>query len=235
MVKNTIALLAAVAVLMTLGCVITTKHTIDAHITVDIRHIEKQADNILDYVEGKTNTLPGAESEAKDKKPEKARGTSMLRDVIEWMNPIRTAYAAELKQSSPAVAEIAKRLKERNPKIDALKDSGCAGESNRGVLELRPCDKLTDAAKKNEAQQLIAAENADRKALYKEVAELNRDQNVTVSAVERVFAQKRLERAQPGQVFQLPEPGDDFDAFKKSDVGKKLGAECKPGAWVTTK
>ncbi|MBI5095440.1 MAG: DUF1318 domain-containing protein [Candidatus Hydrogenedentes bacterium] len=218
MVKNTIALLAAVAVLMTLGCVITTKHTIDAHITVDIRHIEKQADNILDYVEGKTNTLPGAESEAKDKKPEKARGTSMLRDVIEWMNPIRTAYAAELKQSSPAV-----------------KDSGCAGESNRGVLELRPCDKLTDAAKKNEAQQLIAAENADRKALYKEVAELNRDQNVTVSAVERVFAQKRLERAQPGQVFQLPEPGDDFDAFKKSDVGKKLGAECKPGAWVTTK
>jgi uncharacterized protein YdbL (DUF1318 family) len=159
----------------------------------------------------------------------------MLHDAVEWLNPIPVAYAAELKQASPAVQEILKRQRERNSQIDELKASGAAGESNRGLVELRPSEKLSDAAKKNAAQQLISAENADRKALYKEIATLNQDQNISVSAVERVFAQKRLDRAKSGQTFQLPEAGDDFDAFKKSDLGKKLGADCKPGAWVTIK
>ena len=236
MIKRLSALAAAAALLFAWGCVITTKNTIDAHITVDIRHIEKQADNVLDYVEGKTDAIPGgAAAGAKDKKADKPKATSMLRRAAEGLNPMGTAYAAELKQSSPAITEIATKLKARYPQLEALKAGACAGETNRGLVELRPCDAMSDPAKKNEAQQLVAAENADRKALYKEVATLNQDQKLTVNTVERVYAQKRLERAQPGQIFQLPEAGSDFDAFKKSDVGKKLGAECAPGAWVTIK
>ena len=234
MTARIMALLIAASALAW-GCVITTKHTIDAHITVDIRHIEKQADTILDYVEGKTDALPNADKASKDTKAaDKPKNTSLLRNALQCLNPIQSAYAAEMKQNSPAIEEIVKRQRARNAKLDELKTSGAVGESNRGFVELRPSDKLNDAAKKNEAQQLISAENADRKLLYKEIAALNQDQNMSVGVVERVFAQKRLVRAKPGQVFQLPDAGDDFDAFKKSELGKKI-ADCKPGAWVTIK
>lgn len=225
--------LGAAVLLLALGCVITTKHTIDAHITVDIRHIEKQADAVLDFVEGKTDALPGA-PEAQQEAPKKT-GTPMLYRVIDLVNPMRSAYAAELKETSPLVTQIAKKMKERHPQLEAFKAKGCAGENNRGQVELRPCGETSSPDKKNEAQQLIASENADRKALYREVASLNQESNVTVGTVERIYAQKRLERAQPGQLFQLPDAGADFDAFKNSALGKKLGADCAPGAWVTIK
>jgi len=215
--------LAAAAALAMLGCVITTRHTIDAHITVDIRHIEKQADDVLDFIEGKTDTPPAVTAPP---------AHSRLRDMLQLLSPMRTAWAQELKATSPKVTELAASMKKRFPEIEALKKGGCLGESNRGYVELRPCDKLNDAAARNEAQKLVAAENADRKALYREIADLNQGQNVSVGLVERVYAQKRLERARPGEVFQLPPEGKDFEAFRSSATGKKLGDAAKPDAWV---
>ena len=58
---------------------------------------------------------------------------------------------------------------------------------------------------------------------------------MTVAFVERTYARKRLERAKPGEIFQLPEDEEDFKAFKESETGKKLGDECKPGAWIKIK
>jgi len=216
------------ALLVAAGCVIRTQHQIDAHIVVDIRHIEQQAESVLDFVEGKTEALPAAPA------PEK-KGSSFLEHAIDFASPIRTAYAAELQQSSPVVTELAKKMKERFQQIDEMKSKGCLGEDNRGYAAVRDCAYCSDAEKKNEVQKLCAAENADRKALYKEIAQLNKDQNVTVTQIERIFAQKRLERAATGGLFQLPPVGADFDAFKASPAGKKLGGECKADGWVTIK
>ncbi|MBI4558441.1 MAG: YdbL family protein [Candidatus Hydrogenedentes bacterium] len=222
------SLVAVVSIMfVVLGCVITTRHTIDAHIVVDIRHIEEQAEDVLDYIEGKTDGPPAAGAPAKGK-------SSLLERGLEFVTPIRTAYAAELKATSPRLTELAKSMKERFPKLEALEAKGCLGEDNRGYVDLRPCEGLEGEAK-NDAQKLVAAENADRKAFYKEIAEQNTDQNVTLTVVERIYAQKRLERAKPGDIFQLPPTGEDFDKFKTSALGKKLGAECQPDAWVTIK
>lgn len=223
-----LGVLVTAVVAVAVGCVIRTEHKIDARIVVDIRHIEQQAESVLDFVEGKTDALPATEAP-------KSGGSSMLEQAIDFLDPIPTAYAAELQQSSPVVTELAGKMRERNGDIASMKEKSCLGEDNRGYVAVRDCEYCKDADKKNEVQKLSAAENADRKALYKEIAQLNKAENVTVSQVERVFAQKRLERAKTGEIFQLPPSGEDFDAFKGSATGKKLGDECKPEAWVTIK
>lgn len=218
---------AAAMLAVALGCVIRTEHKIDAHITLDIRHVAEQAESVLDFVEGKTDALPGME--------EMPEPESRLHRVLNALNPIQTAYAAELKvTTSPLVVEIANSMRARNSKIEAVKKQGCLGETNRGYVELRDCDGIKDAEQRNEAQKLVADENKDRKALYAEMARLNKDiDGVNVGKVESVFAMQRLERAKSGEIFQLPPAGNDFNKFKSSATGQKLGGNCVAGAWVT--
>jgi uncharacterized protein YdbL (DUF1318 family) len=237
-------LFAAALAMMTvvLGCVIRTESKIDAHITLDIRHISDQATNVLDFVEGKTDALPGVAPTAAvpagdGKGKEKAANpgpTSWAVQAIGALNPIQAAYADALKvTTSPLVAEIAGKMRQRNSDIARLKQSGCLGESNRGYVEVRDCDETKDAEKRNAAQKLLSEENKDRKALYNEIARLNSDQGVSVSAVESIYAMERLRRAGAGEMFQLPPAGADLDTVKQSPLGQKLGAKCVAGAWVT--
>lgn len=227
--KKCMILGAAMMLAVALGCVIRTEHKIDAHITLDIRHVADQAENVLDFIEGKTDELPGV-SETTEGEP-----VSRLQQMWNAISPIQTAYAEELKvTTSQLVQEIAKKMRERNPQIDAMKKQGCLGETNRGYVELQECDAVKDAAQKNEAQKLVAEENKDRKALYAEMARLNKEiPDVNVAKVESIFALQRLGRAKSGEIFQLPAAGPDFDAFKGSATGKKLADKCVAGAWVT--
>ncbi|MCC6143495.1 MAG: DUF1318 domain-containing protein [Candidatus Hydrogenedentes bacterium] len=227
-ITGTLALALIVA-----GCVLRTEHTINAHVTLDIRHIEDQADNVLDYVEGKSDAIPGMPAAPA---PAAADGsTSWLRHAVDFLSPIQVAYAAELQESSPLITQIATKMRGRFDALEALRRDACLGENNRGYVELRDCAAFSDAQKKNEAQQLLSEENKDRKALYAEVARLNADQGITVSTVENIYAGKRILRGKSGEVYQLPPAGEYFDAVKDSAVCKSLGAECKPNAWVTLK
>ncbi len=227
----TLALLTAASIVAA-GCVIRTHHTIEAHVTVDIRHVEEQADSIVSYITGESDALPPA---AATPAPAPEEETSWLMRAVDFVAPVQVAYAAELKESSPKVRELAERLRQRNGEVRKLKTAGCVGEDNRGYLQLRPCEELDDPARKNEVQQILAAVNKDRKDLYRAVAELNRDQNVTLSVVEAVFAGKWREQSQAGDQIQLPAAGPEFDAFMKTALGKKLGAAAKPGEWVVVK
>lgn len=217
------------AFLVALGCVrIPSKF--EAHITIDIRHhVEQQAASTLDFIEGKSDTLPPP------KPATKATGTSWLRDAWDSVAFCPAAYAATLNTSSDAITKLAGKMRERNSTIQDLKTKGIIGEDNRGYLALAPGEKNLSSETRNEAQRVIAADNKDRKDLYSEVARLNKDQNLSVSDVERIYAKERLKRAKAGEWVQLPAKGDDFDAFKASDAGQKLGSECKPGEWVTLK
>ncbi len=216
----------AAAIALLAGCIVI-PDTFDANINITIRQIGEQADQFLDFVEGKSDALPAdvaapAESEKK---------SSLINSVWNALDPVSTAYAAEVKEDSARVTQIAASMKARYTEVDAAKKTGAVGENNRGFLEITKADAIADAEKKNAAQKTIAAENDDRKALYQEIAKLNSDQNMTVGAVERVYAQKRLERAKSGETFQLPPAGPDFDAFAASAAGKKAGGAA--GAWVT--
>lgn len=224
MMRTALAGLTAISLIATLGCVIRTQHTIDAHVTLDIRYIQDQADDVLDFIEGDRDTLP-------EIRP--AQESSLLERAWHAVAPIQVAHAQELKTTSPVVRDLATRMRDRHPQVEALKNSGALGENNRGYVHLFDHESLDTAEKRNDAQQLVAAENADRKALYREIAELNKEARVSVTQVERIYAQRRLDRGRSGERFQLPPSGKDFDEFKSSEMGRKLGDEARPEAWVT--
>lgn len=225
-VMKKLAVPCLIVLLLFWGCVIRTEHKIEAHITLDIRHVATQAEDVLDFIEGKTDALPGL--------PEGGEPVSWWQRAVDVLNPIPVAHADTLQvTTSPLVQEIALRMRERHAAVEALKGKGCLGETNRGYLELRDCDTVREAEQRNEAQKLIADDNKDRKALYAEIARLNKEvSNLTVSTVESIYALQRLNRAKPGQWYQLPGPGEDFETVKKSDLGSKLAEQCKPDAWV---
>lgn len=215
-----------VAVVLLSGCVII-PDTFEAHIVIDIRYIEEHAEEVLDYIEGKSDVLPGLGGESSE--------SSMLETTLDFLQPIRPVYAEALNTASARVEQIAKKMKGRHEELKALKGRGGVGENNRGLVELARPEVHSDAEDRNVAQRLVAAENEDRKALYLEIARLNKESNLKIGTLEAVYAKQRIQRAKPGDLFQLPGTGEDFDSFKASSAGRRLRAECIPGAWVVLK
>ncbi len=209
---------------LSINCVLETKHTIEAHITLDIRHVQEQAGTLLDYVEKKTDELPVKTDINNQEK------TSRTISCFQIFTP---AYAETLVTVSPLAKEIADRMRERFEDIENLKNQGCIAENNRGYLEIKECDALKEAERKNEIQRLLSDENKDRKALYKEIANLNKNiPDMSISKVESIYALERIQRAKSGQMIQIPENNEDFQKVKNSPLGQKLGEKCTPGAWV---
>ncbi len=212
--------LSAVAV-VAIGCVVIPSK-IEADIRVEIRHIEEQADDLLDFIEGE--------------EPEAMQRPSNWERFVDAIKPIRTAHAQSLKTTSPVVKEKAISMRARLPEVNKLKADKSTGEDNRGYLRLQDdAAAMADADAKNAAQKIVAAENEDRKALYGAIADENRKSNpsITLTVVEGIYADERIERAKTGELVQLPPKGDRFEKIKGTSLGKKLGGDAKPEAWVT--
>jgi len=212
--------------LVALGCVIIpSKHEINARVVVEVHHIEVKAEEIVKFIEEETDELPSDEPapDASDS------SSSLLPRLWDVLSPVHVAYAAPLSVDSDRVRELAESMRERRPQIDQFKAKGYIGEDNRGYVSLREHEDLKEDEKKNSVQKVVAKENEDRKNMYKEIAQLNK---IALAKVERAFANVYLKRAKPGEYYQLPPKGEDFDEFKKSDAGKKLGPDLKPGDWV---
>lgn len=220
LIKPAMAFLLATLI----GCVVIPS-TFEANIRIEIRHIQEQADGVLDYVEGTADELPDLDVPSDTRRSMLLRGVHSLRFAS-------VAYAAELNDNTPRVRQIADAMKGRFAQVQALKRKGHVGENNRGMIEMVPGVRIADAEEKNEVQRIIAAENKDRKALYLEIARINRDQGLNVSTVEGIYAQEHLERAKAGEHFQLPVAGGNFEAFKRTPAGQRLASKCVSGAWV---
>ncbi|HGY12497.1 MAG TPA: DUF1318 domain-containing protein [Desulfobacterales bacterium] len=91
-------------------------------------------------------------------------------------------------------AGIKERMKQRLPVIADLKAKGIIGENNRGYLG------FVTGARAQEG--VVAAENKDRKKIYNHFA---KQQNTTPDVVEKVQAQRKAQRAKPGEFFQNPD------------------------------
>lgn len=88
--------------------------------------------------------------------------------------------------------DIKARMKERLPTIVTLKADGLIGENNKGYLEFVP-----GAAKRDE--DVISAENVDRKAVYGAIAS---QQGTTGELVGERRANQIGEQASPGEWIQ---------------------------------
>jgi hypothetical protein len=75
-----------------------------------------------------------------------------------------------------------------------LKTKGIIGENNSGYLGF-----VTTARDK---EDIVTAENKDRKAIYTHFA---KQQNTTLDVVEKVQANRKAQRTKPGAFFQKPD------------------------------
>lgn len=86
---------------------------------------------------------------------------------------------------------IKERMKSRLPVIADLKTKGIIGEDNQGYLAY--------VGTKRSQEDVIAAENQDRKAVYTYFAQ---QQNTSLSVVEQIQAKRKAEKANPGEYIQ---------------------------------
>lgn len=91
------------------------------------------------------------------------------------------AYSQNLQQ-------IKAQMLERKPTIDALKNQGIVGEGADGYLHLRQ--------QSSQAQQIITAENADRRTVNATIA---KREGTTVEQVSKKVGAKLQQATRPGQ------------------------------------
>ncbi|MFP4058361.1 MAG: YdbL family protein [Candidatus Brocadiia bacterium] len=107
---------------------------------------------------------------------------------------------------------LQKRIAQRRPAIQKLKDQGKVGETYEGLVEavkdeyLKETVKLGD--KKMTVGQLLGEENADRKAVYKLIA---KKLGVDPDVVARRKAERTFKTAEPGEYLK----GKDGKWFRK--------------------
>jgi len=93
--------------------------------------------------------------------------------------------------ASVSAGGIKARMKSRLPKIVELKAAGVIGETHAGLLAF--------VGSKKEAQDLVAAENQDRKKVYQAIA---KQQGTTAKVVGQRRALQIANKAKPGEWLQ---------------------------------
>lgn len=101
-----------------------------------------------------------------------------------------------LEINTPAITALKQSMQQRHVQLAPLYESGAVGLAADGNVALRDASGIP-LAQRGQVNALVAAENADRAALYREIARANAHPEWE-SEVRKTFAERWIERAQPG-------------------------------------
>lgn len=123
-----------------------------------------------------------------------------------WMKAVLFVLAAtatsvvggqgNLEIDSPAITALRSSMQQRHAQLAPLYASGIVGVAEDGGVALRDASGVP-LAQRGQVNTLVAAENADRAALYREIARANGHPEWEAD-VRKTFAQRWVERAQDG-------------------------------------
>ena len=106
------------------------------------------------------------------------------------------AAQGNLEINTPAIEALKASMQQRHAQLAPLYAAGAAGLTADGGVALRDASSIP-LAQRAQANALVAAENQDRAALYREIARANGHPEWEAE-VRRTFAQRWIERAQKG-------------------------------------
>ena len=109
---------------------------------------------------------------------------------------------ANLEINSPGVVAIQASMQKRHGELAPLYGSGAVGLTRDGNVELRD-SAAVPLAQRAAVNTLVAAENQDRAALYREIARAN-GKPEWEGDIRNTFAQRWIDRAQAGWYYQNP-------------------------------
>lgn len=120
--------------------------------------------------------------------------------LISLFNTSLVNAAADLDVNTPAISAIKSSMQARHAQLAAHYASGAIGLTNDGLIAVRDATALPLKDRQG-INALVAAENSDRNALYKEVAAGNGHPEWQ-GEVRNIFAGRWIDKAQSGWYFQ---------------------------------
>jgi uncharacterized protein YdbL (DUF1318 family) len=185
---------AGVALALLAGCV-----TINVYFPAVAA--EKAADRIIEDVWGKQPQGEPAEPTPDTRGERSTGGLSMLAlHVLDFVLPAAEAAEPNIDISSPAVQQIKSSMESRHGSLAPHYSSGAVGLTNDGMVAVRDANAVP-LAERNTVKQLVADENADRRALYREIAVANGHPEWE-GDIRKTFAERWVAKAQGGWYYQ---------------------------------
>ena len=107
---------------------------------------------------------------------------------------------ANLEINTPAIAALQASMQKRFTEMAPLYGSGAVGLTRDGFVALRDANAVS-LAQRQQVNGMVAAENQDRAALYREIARAN-GKPEWENDIRTTFAQRWIDKAQGGWYFQ---------------------------------
>ena len=200
MYKRSLALLAPIAVV---SCV-------TVNIYFPAAAAEKAADQIILDV---WHQQGGAAEATKAATTPPAAKNSGAKNEHSALDPRRIVVAAlsaisgeahaqnvDFNASSPQIEQIKARMASRFGELRPFLDSGAVGLTGDGLVAVHDANAAS-MAERARMNQLVNAENKDRKALYQAIADAN-NQPSWAAQIQKTFAERWISQAQSGWWYQ---------------------------------
>ncbi|MDT8363314.1 MAG: YdbL family protein [Nitrosomonas sp.] len=110
------------------------------------------------------------------------------------------AQAANIEINTPAIAKLKQSMQQRHAQLQSHYDSGAVGFTADGSIALRNAGAVPMAARQS-VNMLVASENQDRNALYREIARANNHPEWERD-IRNTFSQRWISLARKGWWYQ---------------------------------
>jgi uncharacterized protein YdbL (DUF1318 family) len=169
---------------------------------------EKAADKIIDTVTGTSATSGGGKSTAPPLAPHISQNiktpgflVAAVGNVLYALIPAAQAQDANLDISSPEIRAITASMQSRFGQLQKFFDSGAVGMTQNGLIQVRDASSVA-LPDRGTLTRLVADDNADREALYTEIAKANGHPEWAAD-IRKTFSRRWVERgARPGWYYQ---------------------------------
>lgn len=157
---------------------------------------EKAADRFIDEVWGEQGPPP---EDAPATVPE-PQSSGVSERVLAFFIPSAHAQA-DINISTPGINKLQKSMRKRHKELLPFYDAGALGLTAKGLVAVRDA-KVVPIGDRAKLQQLVAAENRDRNALYKEIAQANGHPEWE-DDIRKTFANQWVAKARGGWWYKL--------------------------------
>ena len=160
---------------------------------------EQAADKIIEEVWGDDAEKPTTE-QSSDAGNVVNNASRISHLIVNWLIPAAHAQQANLDISSPAIGKIEASMRARHAKLLPYYNSGAIGLTDNGLVAVRDAKAIPLSARKT-VKRLVADDNRDRKALYREIAAANGHPEWE-GQIRNTFARRWIDLAQSGWYYQ---------------------------------
>lgn len=160
---------------------------------------EKAADRIIDEVWGGRPPAAEPQQQPQSALPMEDLAAQLARNLLNALIPAAHA-GADIDISSPTVQQIKAAMEARHSELAPYYQSGAIGLTTDGEIALRDANAVA-LKDRNRVKKLVADENADRSALYKEIAVANGHPE-WAGDIRSTFAKRWISKAGKGWYYQ---------------------------------